>query len=219
MLNSYFDRIVCVNLDKRTDRWERCTELFNSIGVHVDRISAIEDSEKPWNGLRLTTIKIFENAMEDHVGRLLILEDDIEWSENFPTQFIEIYEQLPLNWDMFYFSAAHQFWPDVISEKLFKLKWSTAAHAVGFHHRCFSRIYDALSSREEAIDVIYSSLQTEMNAYCSIDPIAWQRKGYSDIEKQEKWYPYLKDVRFYEEYLKKTVTVDGKDTVTGEQIF
>lgn len=219
MLNSYFDRIVCVNLDKRVDRWERCSELFSSSGIHVDRISAIEDAEKPWNGLRHTIIKIFSDAMRDHVERLLILEDDIEWNESFPIQFKENYDHLPLNWDMFYFSAAHQYWPNVFSDKLFKLRWSTAAHAIGFNHKCFSRIHEILSSREEAIDVIYSSLQSELNAYCCIDPIAWQRKGYSDIEKEEKWYPYLKDIRFYEEYTKKNVTVDGKDSVTGEQIF
>jgi hypothetical protein len=63
----------------------------------------------------------------------------------------------------------------------------------------------------DAIDVIYSRLQPRLNAYCCIDPIAWQRRSYSDIEGQEKWYPYLKDIGFYSKYMSGLVTIDGKE--------
>jgi hypothetical protein len=208
-LNEKFEKIYCINLDRRNDRWERTSSLFNRFGVSVERVSGIEDVN-PWNGLRMTVIGIMQNAINLGYERILILEDDVEWADNFVERFDKCWNSLPDDWDMFYFSAAHQYWPTRQSELLFKLKWSTAAHAIAFNKKCLHRILCELISKMDPIDVTYSMLQPVLNAYCCIEPIAWQRRSYSDIEKEEKWYPYLKDLTFYERYMKGLVTVDDK---------
>ena len=35
MINDYFDRVVCINLDRRTDRWAECVELFAKHDLRV----------------------------------------------------------------------------------------------------------------------------------------------------------------------------------------
>lgn len=217
--NSEFERVACINLDRRTDRWNQSKVELGMHGIEVERVIAIEDAGRPWDGLRKTVIGIFENAMKDHVHSILILEDDIELCKDFEERFDACFQEVPQDWDMFYFSAAHQYWPAVFSSRLFRLSWSTAAHAIAFHNRCFQRVYSALSMNEQAIDVTYSSLQKDLMALCCIDPIGWQRRGHSDIEGEEKWYPYLKDIGFYDEYTKGSVTVDGIDKLTGKQRF
>jgi GR25 family glycosyltransferase involved in LPS biosynthesis len=218
-LNAFFDRIYCINLDKRKDRWEKSSDLFNEYSIDVTRVSGIEDPTLPWDGLRRTIIGVFDTAIKEGLNRILILEDDIDWTNDSISGFDPCKNSLPDDWDMFYFSAAHQFWPVKHNNHLFKLSWSTAAHAIGFNSKCFSFIRESLQDNKKAIDVTYSDLQKKLNAYCAIDPIAWQRRDYSDIEHQEKWYPYLKNLNFYEEYMYNKVTVDGRDTITGEQKF
>jgi GR25 family glycosyltransferase involved in LPS biosynthesis len=210
MLNDKVDRIFCINLDKRPDRWAEASSLFERFNVSVERVSGIED-EIPWNGLRMTVIGIFERAIKEGYETILIFEDDVDWSEDFYERFETCWESLPQRWDMFYFSAAHQHWPPVYNEHLFKLSWSTAAHAIVFKRSCFETVLSSLKRDKEAIDVIYSKLQPNLDAYCCIDPIAWQRRSFSDIEGEEKWYPYLKDVTFYERYLKGLVTIDDRE--------
>lgn len=209
MLNDRFDKIFCINLDRRTDRWSEASSLFERFGLSVERIPGIENT-KPWNGLRLTVIGIFERAIEQNHKHILIFEDDIDWPEDFYQRFETCWSSLPDDWHMFYFSAAHQHWPPIYNQYLFKLTWSTAAHAIAFKRSCFETVLSALKASEDAIDVIYSRLQPRLNAYCCIDPIAWQRKSFSDIEGEEKWYPYLKDIGFYERYMKGLVTIDDQ---------
>ena len=210
VLNEKFQKIYCINLDRRTDRWEESKDLFDRFGILVDRVSGIED-EIPWNGLRTTVIKIFKKAIEEGHESILILEDDIDWDENFNASFERCWESLPKDWDMFYFSAAHQYWPTKHNDLLFRLTWSTAAHAIGFKKKCFLEVLDALQGNMDAIDVTYSKLQGSLNAYCCIEPIAWQRRSYSDIEMEEKWYPYLKDSGFYSKFMSGQITIDGKE--------
>lgn len=211
VLNDRFKKIYCINLDRRTDRWEQSNSLFQRFGVTVERVSGMED-DPPWNGLRKTVIEIFKSAIEDDHESILIFEDDVDWDPGFDGLFEMHWNSLPEDWDMFYLSAAHQLWPDRYNDLLFRLKWSTAAHAVGFRRKCFERVLDELESKMDAIDVAYSRLQTELNAYCCVDPIAWQRRSYSDIEGEEKWYPYLKDIGFYDKYMKGLITIDGRQT-------
>lgn len=212
-LNQIVDEIYCINLDRRLDRWEESVNLFSIMGFNVKRVSAIEDKEQPWNGLRKTVIGIFREAIALGHEKIVIFEDDIDLDqENFYTDLKKNMIALPEDWDMFYFSAAHQTWPTQANSMLFKLSWSTAAHAIMFKRKSFERILHKLEELEnEAIDVIYSKLQPKMNAYCCINPIAWQRRSYSDIEREEKWYPYLKDVGFYNKYFNGLVTIDGRE--------
>lgn len=209
MLNDKFDNIYCINLDRRTDRWEDSKKLFDAFNVKVERVSGIED-EVPWQGLRKTVIGVFEDAIEKGYNRILIFEDDIEWDEGFKERLNACWNALPEEWDMFYFSAAHQIWPVKENDLLFRLQWSTAAHAIGFDRKCFTKVLEALRERSDAIDVVYSKLQPKLNAYSCIEPIAWQRRSYSDIEGQEKWYPYLKDVGFYNRYFAGLVTIEDE---------
>jgi len=210
VLNDKFQQIYCINLDRRTDRWKEVSDLFDRFNVSVKRISGIQD-DPPWNGLRMTVIGIFEDAIKNKYDNILIFEDDVDWSQDFPRRFEHYWENLPLDWDIFYFSAAHQVWPVKHNNFFFKLSWSTAAHAVAFKSTCFERVLDALKSNKDAIDVVYSKLQPSLNAYCCVDPIAWQRRSFSDIEGQEKWYPYLKDITFYERYMKGLVTIEDRE--------
>ena len=43
-LLNYFDRVYCINLDERKDRWEECVDEFNKIDAlnDVERFSAVE---------------------------------------------------------------------------------------------------------------------------------------------------------------------------------
>lgn len=218
-LNETVDKIYCINLDRRQDRWQETTELFKRMSIEATRVSAIDMPEDPGRGLRETIIGIFRDAIQEGHERILIFEDDVEMEPDyFYEGFWSCWNSLPEDWDMFYFSAMHQYWPIHINENLFKLKWSTAAHAIIFRKQAFETILAELEQGTVISDVIYARLQHRLNAYCCIEPIAWQRKGFSDIEGKEKWYAYLKDIDFYNRYTAGLVDLDDNPiTKTDDQ--
>ena len=42
ILNQHFDKIYCINLDKRTDRWEHESAQFRKYNIIIERVSAVE---------------------------------------------------------------------------------------------------------------------------------------------------------------------------------
>ena len=60
-LNDYFDKVYCINLDKRTDRWKESTDEFKKWGVSgVTRYSAVDGS----------LLKINTNLLAGEIGVL-----------------------------------------------------------------------------------------------------------------------------------------------------
>ena len=41
-LNDFFEKIYCINLNRRMDRYKECVEEFKKINANVERFSAID---------------------------------------------------------------------------------------------------------------------------------------------------------------------------------
>ena len=73
----YFDITYCINLDKRTDRWEQAQVEFKKIGISVRRVSAIDGSLYPEyaglkpgaNGCRLSHLKVLNMAIKNQYDK------------------------------------------------------------------------------------------------------------------------------------------------------
>jgi len=94
MVQNYFDKIFCINLDKRVDRWNHFEKQSNKFNIsEYERISAVDGdtidvSQYPSKfmkgeiGLLLTSINVFEKAIELNLENFLIFEDDCLINEN-----------------------------------------------------------------------------------------------------------------------------------------
>ena len=90
MIKDYFDKIFCINLDRRKDRWEETVTELKVWGQFdgVNRVSAVDgntinDNPYPINngelGLLETHLTLIKNAKEkklivDELGRLSSVE-------------------------------------------------------------------------------------------------------------------------------------------------
>src|SRR5438477_1686527 len=71
------DRIVCLNLQKRTDRLLQFTEQMENYDIPFDRIDAIEDM-KGARGLRDSMVKIFDESIAKEQRHVIVFEDDCD---------------------------------------------------------------------------------------------------------------------------------------------
>lgn len=109
---NYFDRIQVINLRSRTDRRQEMASEFRRIRFDLGRIEWF-DAVKPADrgefesigarGCFLSHLAILQQNAERPPERLLIMEDDVSFSEDFMARLSEIVEQLQRDrWDVFY---------------------------------------------------------------------------------------------------------------------
>ncbi len=116
------DCIYVINLDKRTDRWDRMTAIFKKTGIKANRVSAIDGrkftkSQKqqmcgpypihlsgPEIGCLLSHLSIVNDAYMRGFNAIWIMEDDVEVLEDpsIIPSFIENLTRIDKNWDLLY---------------------------------------------------------------------------------------------------------------------
>lgn len=113
-------RALCINLDRRPERWEAFHRNCPVRGVQ--RIRAIDGRRcRPpawWRqgggawGCMISHIRVLEDALADGLDRrggvLLVLEDDALFPHDFAERAARFIRALPRDWEQVYFGGQHQ---------------------------------------------------------------------------------------------------------------
>jgi len=200
-----FDKIYCINLDRREDRWlDTIKELDKwNLRNYVTRIAAIDGRTLPVNlyglrsgdeGLIKTHLQLVIDAKKNNYKSILIMEDDIEFTDEVNN--IELYvKELPDDWDMLWFGGnhnihlgnAHHF----ISNRVIRCNFTYTTHCVAINDTVYEKVIEVLTNTQKPIDVSYVELQNLYNCYAFYPSIAIQRPGFSDILNSEQDYRWL----------------------------
>jgi len=206
-LFDYFDKVYCVNLDRREDRFENFKKEVEKYNLgEFERFSAYDgktiDMSKYNTGLNpgelglvLSNMEIIKNAKLNNLKNILIVEDDCKFTDevlNIETYF----NLLPKNWDMLYMGGNHNTHmrikpPDNINEKVIKLHSTYSTHFVGINSTVFDHIEIILKKLSEPLDVSYVRLQKIFNVYSFYPAIAKQIVDFSDIQNKITDYNWL----------------------------
>jgi len=175
-ITDFFDKTFCINLERRSDRWEECVVEFNKYNLsNINRFIAVDGKQLPQVtsgfvtpsrlALVLTNIKILEESISNNYNTILILEDDVEFNDQV------------LNMNEYF--------------KVLPKDTTFSTHCVAINNKAFNKIYDRLKKCDNALDVIYVDLQKSLNVYSFYPMIATQRVSFSDIENKVTDYKWL----------------------------
>jgi GR25 family glycosyltransferase involved in LPS biosynthesis len=189
MINDYFDRIYCINLNRRRDKWLEVQKEFVKHSLIVNRFQAIDASRlSPMkinagaHGCLLSHDAVIDMARDDNLNSVLILEDDVVFDDDFVTKFEMWYPQVPHDWDMLYLGGNHNGLPvEKISDNVGRVKEMYATHAYAVKDNLYKYIADRLSNPNICVDQCYAEIQKTANCYCFIPLLAFQKEGYSDV--------------------------------------
>jgi GR25 family glycosyltransferase involved in LPS biosynthesis len=207
MIQKYFGKIFCINLDRRPDRWEHFIKQSKEFNLtEFERVSAVDGknidlSKYPTNltdgelGLVLTTIKIFEGCLENKYNNVLILEDDCVFEKEI-LNVDKYFQNLPPNWDMIYFGGNHNIhgnYPEPVKVNDFvkKVSYTYSSHMIGFNIKMYEQILSLLKTYQFQVDIVYSMLQKENNCYTFYPRLSTQLVDYSDIQNKVTDYNWL----------------------------
>ena len=199
--NQFVDKIYCINLDKRLDRWERCKNIFQLNNIEVERFSAVDGLNLDLTGKKLlpgeigvirSNFEIIKKAKENNYKNVLIFEDDVELCEDFNLKFNDYIKQIPTDWSFIYLGGNHVGGYSHVTDNVAKTNYSFAIHAIIINQNIYDHILQILPEEKEQVDVTYAKLQRIFPSYVFRPHLAWQRKDFSDIQGGIMDYDFLK---------------------------
>lgn len=200
----FFEEIWCINLDSRTDRWEKAQGEFDSVGVleRVQRFSAIKHSDGRL-GLIRSNVALMKRVKEKNLKNILIFEDDVHFINNPIENLEKAIEQIgTLKWSLFYLGANTHSKLDLITRSkpnILQLKDAFATHSVAYtNNACdiFIKKFDNIETLEwaDTMDVWLAQNIQKKNLCLVVNPIiTTQYESYSDIEKKVVNYDFMID--------------------------
>ncbi len=203
-LDKYFDRVYCINLDKRPDRYELVKKEFDKFGItNVQRYSAIDGTTIVNNtpllagelGVLQTHYDIIKKCKEEGLKSVLIMEDDVYFTDEL-NKLDEYMNMVPNDWDLLYFGGNHVYGtpPQIVNDKILKLNFTVALHCVAIKDTIFDTILEVLPNKLKQVDGYYGNLQKAYNGYCFYPNMAKQIAGFSDIQNRTVDYSnFFKD--------------------------
>lgn len=219
----FFDKIYCINLAERTDRWEQCLKNFEKYDIkNYERVEAvkIEDNRldrkrKGQIGCALSFVKCFNLSAKNGYEKVLFLEDDFNFAFNKDELFDKMnrcLEQLPNDWDSLFFGGTlvgdyGHFPIKRYSEDLFKLLSTHCTHCIAFSKSGVNKVINMLGgpdiwsfnlvSSYEAIDIFFAKdYQRNTNSFFSDPIVCYQTISESNIESVAYDYSAWMDRNF-----------------------
>jgi GR25 family glycosyltransferase involved in LPS biosynthesis len=189
ILNSFFDRVVLINLARRGDRLERFTEQATALGLKFERFEAIDAQKSqltPPQACAASHREVVTQAKADGVGRLLIFEDDASFSSTFVQECHEVLDKTPEDWQMLYLGS----WPHSImpvNDRVALTHGTICTHALGYKAEVFDLVIEA-SLGTMPIDEELSRRHSSIKTYMAHPSIVEQRPDFSDIRGHEVDY-------------------------------
>lgn len=191
-INDYFDKIFCINLDRRTDRWKQCLKEFAKYNIQVEKYSAIDGKKiknisnwmtGPRIGCCRSHAHILKMMVQNRFKKILILEDDIEFIENFQEIFCERIKLVP-EYDMLYLCGNNPKNVEIINEYVKKTTAALSTGAYAISAEFAKKMIPKIETLKEPVDCMYSENTPNAKCYIFSPYLCRQKTGFSDIENK-----------------------------------
>lgn len=199
----YFERIFCINLDSRTDRWNSVQEEFKKLGIFdkIVRYQAIKDEDGRL-GIIKSNLELLKTARNNNLNNFLVFEDDVKFVVDNPQEYLQLsIEQLKsLEWNLFYLGANTHSKLEQVSPNLYRARECYAVHAMAYNKRVYDKIIDKyegmdkINQHKDILDVFFSN-EIQPNNLCFLvyPMLVTQKNDYSDIEKRKVNQNYIEN--------------------------
>ena len=203
-INEAFPYKICVNLDRRPERWQQMQRKFDQHAIHsVRRFSALagDNLKLPANwvhtpgayGCLRSHLQVVSEARRLGVPSVLIFEDDVVFANQLAEKFGAGIEQLPPDWDMLFFGALHKDEPIKVADSIARITQAYSTYAYVLRRTIFDDFIELNSETENELDNNSLALQQRFKCYCFMPHLAWVETDYSDAQQRLVHHWYLRE--------------------------
>jgi GR25 family glycosyltransferase involved in LPS biosynthesis len=187
-VNEFFDKVVVINLDRRTDRMEQLVPQLNKLGIDYEVHSAVDGKQLDISPIIAGTMSHVQVLKKYQDQKILVLEDDALFVDDFNQKFEEVMQTIPADWDIFYLGA-------LLPKNTGKVTpvnehWTRQVFTTGSQAYCINRarvnyFIENLDGYEWYIDIGLRVFAEKYNAYITQPNLVTQFPSYSDLRLEE----------------------------------
>jgi GR25 family glycosyltransferase involved in LPS biosynthesis len=187
-INEFFDKVVVINLDRRTDRMEKLDLQLKELGIQYKRFSAVDAIKLNIDPI-VAGLRSHLQVIKDNIGRrVLVLEDDAYFVDNFNEKFEKVMQTLPEDWDIFYLGALVP--KDVGQINMVNRHWGLQVLTTGTQAYCIKpemQYYftSRLEEYQSYIDIGLRDFAKGYKPYITQPNLVTQFPSYSDLRQKE----------------------------------
>jgi GR25 family glycosyltransferase involved in LPS biosynthesis len=187
-INEYFDKVVVINLDRRADRMEQLDPQLKELGIEYERFSAVDGKETGIDPVVAGTMSHVAVLKKYKGKRILVLEDDAYFVDDFNEKFEEVMQTLPKNADIFYLGAlvpkdTGKVTP--VNKHWGKQVFTTGSQAYSIRPDMMDYFIKKLDGYEWYIDIGLRVYAEQYSAYVAQPNLVTQFPSYSDLRLKE----------------------------------
>jgi glycosyl transferase family 25 len=182
----FVDKVVYINLDKRTDRDTRIRQVLLPFGNKVTRLAAIE-STPGFIGCLKSHIAVLSYAKHYNWRNVLVIEDDVEWNE-FDTTYPIVEKLASQPYNVIHLGPSSP----LINKETYELYdgQTTSSYLVNGHYidtllTCYKEALPKLvQTHDESLygsDQCWKKLMKQGGWFAPTPSLMYQAPGYSDI--------------------------------------
>jgi GR25 family glycosyltransferase involved in LPS biosynthesis len=207
-LNSFFDKIYLLNLDRRNDRFFNIQNHLDKRKIKYIRFSAIdyrnlEIKNKIYHkkftikehACLLSHLEIIKEAKKYNYNNILILEDDIIFHKEF-NKYTNILNEIPETWDLIYFGCGQRENCNDVKKKkpFYKANKSRGTYAYGINKNIYDNLLNLLNNGIYGvlypIDILLNKIQLKGYSYVIYDNLIISDVSNSDISNKRDMNKY-----------------------------
>jgi GR25 family glycosyltransferase involved in LPS biosynthesis len=187
-VNEFFDKVVVINLDRRTDRMEQLVPQLKELGIEYERFSAVDGKELDISPIIAGTMSHVQVLKKYQDQKILVLEDDALFVDDFNEKFEEVMQTIPADWDIFYLGAllpknTGKVTP--VNEHWTRQVLTTGSQAYCINPARVNYFIENLDGYEWYIDIGLRVFGEKYNAYITQPNLITQFPSYSDLRLEE----------------------------------
>lgn len=187
----FFDgNLFVINLARRADRMEHFNNEMYQIGVtECERFEAIDAGPLGNHGCTASHRAVMDLIVQRQIPRAFVFEDDATvrsaFRETFQQEFVEVSDDLPGDWDMFYLGGHYSEKPrGRISPHIILMGEMKTTSSYGVTLQSARELRDLIPiGTGDAIDNIYAGYNKTKRCYISQPRFFVQYDNYSDLQK------------------------------------
>jgi glycosyl transferase family 25 len=209
-MNNYVDNIYLINMDKDTDRLKKVTKECDKVNIKFERFTGIKVSDLSQNilnkyvpietqkygtdgmiGCGLSHLLIWQDAIKKNYKNILVLEDDIYFTNDFNKYLDNVMEEVPEDYDILYLGYIESLCRKPIENNfnyIYKPIFPFGSHAYIISNKGLKKIIKLITKVNDHIDKSIAYNIDKLNIYASKKKIVnqlWINSNNSDISNNQ----------------------------------
>lgn len=213
-INSYFDRIFLLNLDRKPEKFFKMSEKLKSLNIKFERFSAIDGLYLNYDlpefvqgkgmiennfalGCLLSHLEIIKTSKNRGYKKILIFEDDIMMSKNIKLSIQKI--KKIEDWKLLYFGASQYDWKvESHKDDFYLSRKSLGTFAYAIDCSIFDDVINLLENKYKSVDNILADIQEKYygNCFTFYPNICIADVSESDIREKRDNFEHSKKMRW-----------------------